>query len=95
MSNQESVVDVCKGIIAESERKAKLLKAYQEEQSYWQFEDPNSAPFSGTALLHDLKCQLAACYKQERANLKRLGKALTRALKHYNSKNVTTTEFPW
>jgi len=93
--NRESVLNVCKGIIAEAQRKEKLLKQYQEEQSYWAFEDPNIAPVYGNALLLDLEAQLAACYKQERVNLKRLRSAVTRALKHYNSKNVTTTEFKW
>jgi len=95
VTNQESVLLVCKGIIAESERKARLLKEYQEEQSWLALTGPNIAPFSGSALLIDLQNQLSACYKQERVNLKRLNKALGRALKHYTSKNVITTDYPW
>lgn len=94
-TNQESVLLVCKGIIAESERKARLLKEYQEEQSWLTLTDPNIATFCGSALLIDLQNQLSACYKQERVNLKRLNKAVSRALKHYTSKNVITTDYPW
>jgi len=90
--NKESVLDVCKGVVQEASRKEKLLKQYQEEKLW--IDESSLAPLTGSAL-RDLEVQLAACYKQERVNLKRLQKACTRALKHFNSKNLVTTRYQW